>query len=302
MKPYKLKADIVTHDKQILAPAGTEMTDAVLREIIASNKKRPYKSFSLMHHESIGRDLLHCISHPPYQWIFSLGDEYRDLLRLMEKVHLIQPVLEIMNLLKSYDMYTYRHTLTVFTLSTLVATHLIDNYRDLMYEAVSSPSHDVGKICVPPKILQKATPLTSGELDILEQHPVSGHVLLNYYYGDTNNISALVARDHHEMKNGSGYPSGIHLDNPIAEIVVVCDIYDAMISHRPYRPAPYDNRSALEELTAMALGNEVNIDAVKALIALNRKDKPDYRDCKLSDEKRGAPPKMNNYRKIIGEK
>jgi len=301
MDTYRLKTDIITHDKQILLPAGTEITDAVLRDVIAPNKNRHYKSSSLMHHESIRTDLSYCVSHPPYQWIFSLGDEYRDLMKLLEKTRLIQPVLETLDLLKSYDIYTYRHTLTVFTLSTLVATYLIDNYRDLMSEAVSSPSHDIGKIGVPLEILRKATPLTRNELDMLEQHPVSGCVLLNYYYGDTGNISALVARDHHEKKNGSGYPYGIHLDNPIAEIVVVCDIYDALISHRPYRPVPYDNRTALEELTAMAHRKEINMDAVKALVALNRKDKPDYRDCKLSDDKRGIPPKMNNYRIIVGE-
>lgn len=85
------------------------------------------------------------------------------------------------------------------------------------------------------------------------------------------------------------------------EIVAVCDIYDALISHRPYRPVPYDNRTALEVLTELASKNEINIDAVKALVALNRKDKPHYSTCTLSTEKRGTPPLLNNYRKIAGD-
>jgi HD-GYP domain-containing protein (c-di-GMP phosphodiesterase class II) len=297
--PYlKLKADIVTYDKKTLFHAGTEITEAALKDIVSLNNTKHFKSHSLMHHESIKKDLIGCISQPPYQWIFSLGDEYSALLKFMEKVQLIQPVLETVDFLKHYDIYTYHHTLTVFTLSTLVASYMIDNYQDHISEVMSSPTHDVGKICVPIGILQKSTPLTRNELDILEQHPVSGYVLLSHYMKDADNITAVVARDHHEKKNGTGYPYGTHLDNPISEIVVVCDIYDALISQRPYRPVPYDNRTALEELTELATRNEINVEAVKILIALNRKDKPDYRKIVLSQEKRGSPPQLNNYRKI----
>jgi HD-GYP domain-containing protein (c-di-GMP phosphodiesterase class II) len=107
-----------------------------------------------------------------------------------------------------------------------------------------------------------------------------------------------VARDHHEKKNGKGYPRGINLDNPLVEIVVVCDIYDALISPRPYRPISYNNRTALEVLTSMVAAKEVNEDVVKALVALNRKDKPHYKECILSEEKRGTSPENNNYGKI----
>jgi len=296
-----LKTDIFTYDKQLLLKAGSDISDTVLKDIISLGKANPSRGYSLMQHESIRKDLVECISQSPYQWIFSLGDEYRGLLKFMEKVNLIQPVLQTMDFLKNYDPSTYRHTLTVFTLSTLVASYLIDNYQDHLNEVMSSPTHDVGKICVPIDILQKSEPLTKNELAIMEQHAISGYVLLNYYYGDTGSISAVVARDHHEKKNGTGYPYGIHLNNTIAEIVVVCDIYDALISHRPYRPVPYDNRTALEMLTELAIKNEINLDAVKALVALNRKDKPHYSTCTLSTDKRGTNPLLNNYRKIADD-
>jgi len=297
--PYlKLKADIFTYDKKTLFHAGTEITEAALKDIVSLNNTKHFKSYTLMQHESIKKDLIGCISQPPYQWIFSLGDEYSALLKFMGKVQLIQPVLETVDFLKHYDIYTYHHTLTVFTLSTLVASYMIDNYQDHISEVMSSPTHDIGKICVPLSILQKSDPLTRNELDVLEQHPVSGYLLLSHYNKDTDNIAAVVARDHHEKRNGTGYPYGIHLDNPISEIVVVCDIYDALISLRPYRPVPYDNRTALEVITEMAMRNEINADAVKVLIGLNRKDKPDHRKIVLSKEKRGTPPRLNNYRKI----
>ena len=71
----------------------------------------------------------------------------------------------------------------------------------------------------------------------------------------------------------------------------MADIYDALISIRPYRKRPYDNRTALEELTNMADAGKIPGSLVQALVALNRHDKPDYRRCGLSRERRGTPPK-----------
>jgi len=75
----------------------------------------------------------------------------------------------------------------------------------------------------------------------------------------------------------------------------VSDVYDALISLRPYRPVSYDNRTALEEITGMAERNEIGWDVVKALIAHNRKDKPHYSEVAISTEKRGTPPGGNVY-------
>lgn len=138
MTYLRLKTDILTYDKQMLLQAGTDISDEVLKDIISINKNRSFKSYSLMLHESIRKDLLQCISQAPYQWIFSLGDEYRALLKFMEKVHLVEPVLQNLDYLQQYDADTYRHSLTVFTLSTLVATYLIKNYREHLSEVMGN--------------------------------------------------------------------------------------------------------------------------------------------------------------------
>jgi HD-GYP domain-containing protein (c-di-GMP phosphodiesterase class II) len=79
------------------------------------------------------------------------------------------------------------------------------------------------------------------------------------------------------------------------DIIMVSDIYDALISQRPYRPESYDNRSALEEITAQASSGKISTDAVQALVALNRTAKPHYTECTLSDERRGSEPAHNVY-------
>lgn len=88
----------------------------------------------------------------------------------------------------------------------------------------------------------------------------------------------------------------------MVEIVAVCDIYDALVSSRPYRPISYDNRTALEEITGMAERNEISWEVVKALVAHNRKAKPHSSDCSISTEKRGTPPPGNAYGIFAEEK
>ena len=101
---------------------------------------------------------------------------------------------------------------------------------------------------MPIDILMKRDPLTRDERNVLFQHPVAGYVLLCYYTKDMNNFSAKVARDHHERLAGSGYMRGVKLKYPMVEIVAVSDVYDALISPRPYRPTAFDNRQPWRRL------------------------------------------------------
>jgi HD-GYP domain-containing protein (c-di-GMP phosphodiesterase class II) len=181
----------------------------------------------------------------------------------------------------------------VFALSALIARDLSTNYRDWENAVSIGPTHDIGKICVPLHILKKETPLTRVERNILDHHTTAGYVLLSYFHKDPENIAAIVARDHHERKDGSGLPRGIRLADRMMEIIVVCDVYDALISPRPYRAASYDNRTALEEITKMAEMNKIGWYVVKSLVAHNRGAKPGASEVKISIEKRGAPPSVN---------
>jgi HD-GYP domain-containing protein (c-di-GMP phosphodiesterase class II) len=183
----------------------------------------------------------------------------------------------------------------VFALSTILAKDFFPDPEDRMSLVQTSPTHDIGKICVPLEILKKSDPLSRAELSILEHHAAAGYVLLSYYYRDTRNLTVKVARDHHERIDNSGYPRGISLSDKMIEIIAVCDVYDALISSRPYRVISYDNRTALEEITTMAEKGKFSWDVVKALVAHNRKSKPHLSETTVSLEKRGTPPPDNLY-------
>lgn len=97
--------------------------------------------------------------------------------------------------------------------------------------------HDIGKICIPDTILKKPSPLTAQEFAIVKAHPVYGANM----FDRAPHLSDLlpIVRYHHEHYDGSGYPDGLKGEAiPLtARIVTLGDVFDALISHRPYRPA-----------------------------------------------------------------
>jgi HD-GYP domain-containing protein (c-di-GMP phosphodiesterase class II) len=300
MLELSLQHSIQTLDQELLFPSGTVLTQETVEAMICSRKTDPYETCSLFRYGSIREDCLGFLRIPPYGTIFS-GNKLIGILEFLETAHFPVPILQSLDYFKRYDVHTYAHVLMVFALSALLAKDLIPDYREYLNLSATGPTHDIGKICVPLPILKKTTPLTKAERRLIEHHAVASYVLLGYYSNDARHLSSRVALDHHERRDGSGYPRGILLQDPMVEIIAVCDIYDALVRPRPYRSGAYDNRATLEEITAMAKQNRIGWDAVKALIAHNRKSNPDYREITISAEKRGTPPSYNVYGVTAGE-
>ncbi len=97
--------------------------------------------------------------------------------------------------------------------------------------------HDVGKLAVPPEILNKPGRLTDEEMDVMRTHPEAGVELLRA--ADLSPLTLSVIRDHHERPDGSGYPSGLkgNAIHEFARFAAVADVYDAVTSKRVYSGA-----------------------------------------------------------------
>jgi HD-GYP domain-containing protein (c-di-GMP phosphodiesterase class II) len=297
MAEYKLQFAVHTLDNKELLPAGTTLTEGLLEELSASGSGTEIKSVGLLEYGSIKQDLMEFFRQPPYHVIFCEKGRINTILEIVRNASQPLPVLESLDFFREYDFYTYRHMLLVSALSILLARELLPvrNQQELMQAALASSAHDFGKICVPLDVLKKDEPLLLKERHLLEHHALAGYVLLRYYSRNSSQLSARIARDHHERKDGSGYPLGIRLNDRVVEIVLVSDVYDALISPRPYRPFPYNNRTALEEICQKADEGKIPRDVVKALVAINRKESPHHSECRLSREKRGSPPPDNIY-------
>ncbi len=113
----------------------------------------------------------------------------------------------------------------------------------------AAPMHDLGKIGIPDAILLKSGRLTPQEWEVMKTHTVLGEQLLSEYDSELFKSAALLARTHHECWDGSGYPDGLKgTEIPlISRLVSVCDVFDALVSERPYKQ-PWSTKEAMNYL------------------------------------------------------
>ena len=113
----------------------------------------------------------------------------------------------------------------------------------------ASRMHDVGKIAVPDSILRKPSSLDGSEWDVMRRHPTIGSVILDNSSSQLLQAGRVIAMSHHERWDGGGYPSGLRGDKiPLwGRICAVADVFDAITSERPYKPA-YPNDEAIRVL------------------------------------------------------
>lgn len=147
----------------------------------------------------------------------------------------------LMLLLKDHDISTYEHSIRVGDFAEKTARALNLDEDKVKRIKTGALIHDIGKLKVPKNILNKTEPLTAHEKQIISNHPVAGISFLQF---DIDPIVLNCVLYHHEKINGKGYPYGLKGDKiPLeAKIVAVCDVFDALISDRPYQEAiSYDN-------------------------------------------------------------
>lgn len=140
-----------------------------------------------------------------------------------------------LNVLGNLDFFTRRHSENVANLVCRICEYLHTGKNFTIYCTICAYLHDIGKLFIPPEILQKPDKLTSEEFEVMKKHTTLGYEMcmkdlkLRPY--------SLGALYHHEALNGTGYPKGItKKDIPYeAQIIRVADEYDALVTKRQYK-------------------------------------------------------------------
>ena len=133
------------------------------------------------------------------------------------------------------DMFTRRHSENVANLCCRICEYLHMGTKFTVFCTICGYVHDLGKLFIPPDILNKPGKLTDEEFEVMKTHTTLGY---NMCMKDLKlRPYALAALDHHEMLNGSGYPNGItKKDIPYyVQVVTIADEYDAIVTKRQYK-------------------------------------------------------------------
>jgi len=137
------------------------------------------------------------------------------------------------------DQYTGSHILRVSRYAEVTARKMDLNSGFVKAILYAAPMHDVGKMAIPDKVLMKPGKLNNKEWEVMQQHTTIGAKILHGSDQDYMKMAEEIALTHHEKWNGTGYPQGLAGEQiPLSgRIVAVADVFDALISERPYKPA-----------------------------------------------------------------
>ena len=165
----------------------------------------------------------------------------RSLLKLKEFTDELEHAEDVLCTLglsvEARDPYTEGHCERLSRYASQMGRHLGLGEESVVALRRGGYLHDLGKIAVPDEILKKGSNLTPAEWEIMKQHPMTGETICRPL--KTLRMVLPIIRCHHEHWNGSGYPDGLRGEDipPLARILQVVDVYDALITERPYKPA-----------------------------------------------------------------
>lgn len=243
----KLRNDVMTPNGLVLIPAGTILAQSHMRLLehhgiamdelrFAANDAQNDTAFELVKQAThYARDMFQKVR---IHRKIPLLDIKHELIPMVREASEIPNLFKLVEAVKAKDEYTHQHNIGVSVLSTLLGKWMNLPENEIMLLSLAAALHDVGKIRISDEILLKPGKLTHDEFEEMKRHTIYGYEMLKEASG-LNPRVAMVALQHHEREDGSGYPLKLRtpqLDN-MSRIVAVADIFHAMSSKRPYHDA-----------------------------------------------------------------
>jgi putative nucleotidyltransferase with HDIG domain len=171
--------------------------------------------------------------------------------------------------MKEFDQYTTTHAMNVSVLAMALAEFIGLTPAEVRNFGISGLLHDLGKVTIPDEILNKPGKLTLQEREVMNGHTVEGARLI-LESRDHLELAAVVAYEHHMKIDGTGYPSFRfpRKCHQASDLVHVCDVFDALRTHRPYRDA-WPQKKVLDYMEA-GIGTEFDEHLARAFVRMMR--------------------------------
>lgn len=243
--------------RQILLSAGTVLTSTFIKKLIRLGVPRIYVEDGLFPDVEIEdvildetrikaktmiKDLIDVVKAEgkitPKRAAILVGDMMGTVYEIVDQLLSNRSLMVNLLDIRTFDEYTFSHSVNVGVLSILTGISLGYNRDRLCQLGLGAIMHDLGKTMIPTEIINKPGPLTSVEFEEVKKHSIYGADLIRKTGWDGAAIP-FVALQHHERYNGQGYPNGMKGDeiHEFARIVAVADTYDAITADRVYKKA-----------------------------------------------------------------
>ncbi|MGN7358179.1 HD-GYP domain-containing protein [Paenibacillus sp. SAF-054] len=183
---------------------------------------------------------------------------------LVDQLKEHKDIVSLMLCFDQNDDYTYNHSMQVGILNYYIASWLGFSKEEAYEAGRAGFLHDIGKCQIPGSVLNKPGRLTAEEFEEMKRHTIYGHDIIRSSTEDT--IPALVALQHHERDDGSGYPHAIDKKeiHPFSRITAVADVFSAMSMNRVYQ-SKQELLTVMRELHSMSFG-KLSANATQAFI------------------------------------
>lgn len=183
-------------------------------------------------------------------------DDIRDkIIPIIDEMSRHSELIHIFAQFERNDEYTYRHSIGVALIARLIGKAKGIHAHELQELTESGLLHDIGKVKIPVELMNKPGKLTKEEFDQIKRHTIYGYELINHSKGISHR-QAIVALQHHEREDGSGYPYGLRGNqiDSFSKIIAIADVFHAMVSKRVYKD-PMPLCEVLQEMSHNAYGS-----------------------------------------------
>tara|TARA_R110002094_G_C4922655_1_gene211745 strand:+ start:1815 stop:3026 length:1212 start_codon:yes stop_codon:yes gene_type:complete len=175
-------------------------------------------------------------------------------------------VLLALTQIRNFDQYTFQHSVSTCTLMVAFCHHLGVSPETINSIGIGTLLHDIGKVNIPDKILNKPGRLTDAEFKQMRSHVVHSKLILAQSKG-VDEVAIAIAAEHHERYDGSGYPNGLKGEqmNYYSQIAAIIDVYDAITSDRCYQKGspPTESLRRLYEWSETLFNRELTLKFIR---------------------------------------
>ena len=248
-----LATDLIIGDNKALLRAGVELTAQLINRLrtlgyqgvyIDDELSKDIQVVNIISNQlktEVTSKLRHLYISAENKWNKKVNSQFSGLdtsiADLVDEILNHRHVVVSMVDLRTYDDYTFSHSLNVAVLSVVIGTALELPRSDLQELAMGAIVHDIGKVSIDKDIINKPSRLTDDEYAAVKLHSTLGYDYIADKIGSQK--AKQVVLSHHEHFNGCGYPYGLKGEEIplLGRIACVADVYDALTSDRPYRTA-----------------------------------------------------------------